>query len=413
MFFNFLLGMETAFQILRMKLQLTKDKTIDIKMPWEKSTGGGSSARGGGLSDVTGVLLEGGDPRGCPAVRLQRRKGAFHLAAVDFVPPPAGTLPTSWEESKFQPDWSLPPAFQAPQAALAVFSPDMFIRQTTADALAGGVAADSAAAPAKKKLGIRRNPQQSPEKDKSVSSAKADAPAPFVPVSRDGVRFVTAPLGEAPFILQTGLPEYQVLWLSRLLPEGRRPTACSVQTAPAAMLSALHEQSEFVAAGGTAVAVFVTRTSVYFAGYRKGALLLFRECPNVAGYEVMRELVKSGLGVTDDLVDSILEDTLIDPRSALEPLVRPVLQQLQLSLDYLAQRHDVHVDKVFLMGLPAGAGYWSAFAQEMLGVPFVSPGVFEGLGLPKTSGAMPADLSAAASQVFLMALGAARAAMEG
>ena len=396
-----------------MKLQLTKDKTIDVKMPWEKSTGNASSGRGGGLSDVTGVLLEGGDPRGCPAVRLQRRKGVFHLAAVDFVPPPAGTLPTSWEESKFQPDWSLPPAFQAPQAALAVFSPDMFIRQTTADALAGGAAADSAAAPAKKKLGIRRNPQQSPEKEKSATSAKADAPAPFVPVSRDGVRFVTAPLGEAPFILQTGLPEYQVLWLSRLLPEGRRPTACSVQTGLAAMLTALHEQPEFVAAGGTAVAVFVTRTSVYFAGYRKGALLLFRECPNVAGYEVMRELVKSGLGVTDDLVDSILEDTLIDPRSALEPLVRPVLQQLQLSLDYLAQRHDVHVDKVFLMGLPAGAGYWSVFAQEMLGVPFVSPGVFEGLGLPKSSGAMSADLSAAASQVFLMALGAARAAMEG
>ncbi len=396
-----------------MKLQLTKDKTIDIKMPWEKSTGGGSSARGAGLSDVTGVLLESGDPRGCPAVRLQRRKGAFHLAAVDFVPPPAGTFPSSWEESKFQPDWSLPPAFQAPQAALAVFSPDMFIRQTTVDALMGGTTTDSGAAPAKKKLGIRRNAQATPEKEKSTSPAKADAPAPFMPVSRDGVRYVTAPLGEAPFILQTGLPEYQVLWLSRLLPEGRRPTACSVQTGLAAMLAALHEQPEFVAAGGTAVAVFVTRSSTYFAGYRKGALLLFRECPSAAGYEVMRELVKSGLGVTDDLVDSILEDTLIDPRSALEPLVRPVLQQLQLSLDYLAQRHDVHVDKVFLMGLPAGAAYWSAFAQEMLGVPFVSPGVFEGLVLPKTANAMPDDLSPAASQVFLLSLGAARAAMEG
>ena len=179
------------------------------------------------------------------------------------------------------------------------------------------------------------------------------------------------------------------------------------------MLAALHEQPEFVSAGGTAVAVFVTRTSVYFAGYRKGALLLFRECPGVAGYEVMRELVKSGLGVTDDLVDSILEDTLIDPRPALEPLVRPVLQQLQLSLDYLAQRHDVHVDKVFLMGLPAGASYWSSFAQEMLGVPFIAPGIFEGLVPPKAADALPADLSSPASQVFLMALGAARAAMEG
>lgn len=396
-----------------MKLQLTKDKTIDIKLPWEKGTGGGASGRRAGVSDVTGLLLESGDPRGCPAVRLQRRKDAFHLVSVGFVPPPAGTLPTSWEESKFLPDWSLPPAFQSPQAALAVLSPDLFIRQTTADALAAsGKQASSAAEPAKKKLGIKR-PAATPEKEKSAAPAKAEALVPFVPVSRDGNRFVTAPLGEAPFILQTGLPEYQVLWLSRLLPEGRRPTACSVQTAPSAMLCALHEQPEFTAADGTAVAVFVTRSTVYFAGYRKGALLLFRECPGVAGYEVMRELVKSGLGVTDDLVDSILEDTLIDPRPALEPLVRPVLQQLQLSLDYLAQRHDVHVDKVFLMGLPAGANYWSSFAQEMLGVPFVSPGVFEGLALPKAADAMPADLTPASSQAFLIALGAARAAMEG
>ena len=394
-----------------MKLQLTKDKTIDVRMPWEKAAGDGASGRRAGASDVTGVLLESGDSRGCPAVRLQKRKGAFQLVCAGFVPPPAGTLPTSWEESKFLPDWSLPPAFQSPQAALAVLSPDLFIRQTTADALAvGGKPASSAAEPAKKKLGVRR-PAATPEK--AAAPAKAEVPKPFVPVSRDGSRFVTAPLDEAPFILQTGLPEYQVLWLSRLLPEGRRPTACSVQTAPSAMLCALHEQPEFAAADGTAMAVFVTRTTVYFAGYRKGALLLFRECPGVAGYEVMRELVKSGLGVTDELVDSILEDTLIDPRPALEPLVRPVLQQLQLSLDYLAQRHDVHVDKVFLMGLPAGANYWSSFAQEMLGVPFVSPGVFEGFVLPKAADAMPADMTDAASQAFLVALGAARAAMEG
>ena len=398
-----------------MKLQLTKDKTIDVKMPWEKSTAGGSSSRRGGrLSDVTGILLEGGDPRGCPAVRLQRRKDGFHLLAAGFVPPPAGTLPTSWEESKYCPDWSLPPAFQSPQAALAVLSPDLFIRQTTADALAaeGKAAASSSAEPAKKKLGVRRAPAAAQEKEKPAAP-KAAAPTPFVPVSRDGSRFVTAPLDEAPFILQTGLPEYQVLWLSRLLPEGRRPTACSVQTAPAAMLSALHEQPDFVSAGGTAMAVFVTRTSVYFAAYRKGALLLFRECPGAAGFEVMRELVKTGLGVTDELVDSILEDTLIDPRPALEPLVRPVLQQLQLSLDYLAQRHDLHVDKVFLMGLPAGAGYWSSFAQETIGVPFVAPDVFDGLGRPAKGGTFPADLTPPASQAFLLALGAARAAMEG
>ena len=396
-----------------MKLQLTKDKTIDVKMPWEKSAAGGGVGRRGGASDVTGVFLDAVNPNGCPAVRLQRKKGAVQIVSVGFVPPPEGGLPTSWDDLHNQVKWALPHAFQAPQAALAVYSPDMFIRQTTIDALTSeeSAAEQAAAAPSKKKLGVRRDaPPPAPEKKAASSVA---APVPFVPSSHGGNRFVTAPLDEAPFILQAGLPEYQVLWLSRLLPEGHRPTAGSVQVAPAAMLAALHEQPDFVAAEGTAVAVFVTRTSIYFAGYRKGALLLFRECPGAAGYEVMRELVKSGLSVTDELVDSILEDTLIDPRPALEPLVRPVLQQLQLSLDYLAQRYDVHVDRVFLMGLSAGAGYWSSFAEETLGVPFVAPSVFEGFGNLAKGVQLPSDITPGSSQIYLTALGAARAAMEG
>ena len=397
-----------------MKLQLTKDKTIDVKMPWEKSAARGSFGRRG-PSDVTGVLLDLGDPRGCPAVRLQRKKGEIQVVAAGFLPPPDGSLPKSWDDLRDQVKWALPHAFQSPQAALAVYSPDMVVRQTTMDALVAEEKAppSAAAVPAKKKLGVRRDAAPPPPPEKKSASSAIAAPVPFVPTSHDGNRLVIAPLDENPFILQVGLPEYQVLWLSRLLPEGHRPTACSVQVAPAAMLAALHSQPDFVAADGTAMAVFVTRTSIYFAGYRKGALLLFRECPGAAGYEVMRELVKSGLGVTDDLVDSILDGTLIDPRPALEPLVRPVLQQLQLSLDYLAQRYDVHVDKVFLMGLPVGAGHWNSFAEETLGVPFVSPDAFAGFQQLAKGVQLPNDMTPGSSQAFLTALGAARAAMEG
>jgi hypothetical protein len=404
-----------VLEILWMKLQLTKDKTIDVKMPWEKSAAGGSFGRRG-PSDVTGVFLDFADPRGCPAVRLQRRKGAVQVVAAGFVPPPDGKLPTSWDDLHNQAKWSLPHAFQAPQAALAVYSPDMFIRQTTVDALLADEQAQpsSSAAPAKKKLGVRRNADpQPPQEEEKKPGKPVAAPVPFVPASHGGNRFVTAPLDEASFIMQAGMPEYQVLWLSRLLPEGHRPTACSVQVAPAAMLASLLEQPDFVAAGGTAVAVFVTRMSIYFAAYRKGALLLFRECPGALGYEVMRELVKTGLSVTDDLVESILENALIDPRPALEPLVSPVLQQLQLSLDYLAQRYDVQVDRVFLMGLSAGARYWSSFAEETIGVPFISPGVFEGFSNLAKGVQLPSDLTPGSSQAYLAALGAARAAMGG
>ena len=397
-----------------MKLQLTKDKTIDVKMPWEKSAAGGSFGRRG-PSDVTGVFLDPSNPRGCPAVRLQRKKGAVHVVAAGLVPPPEGKLPTSWDDLHEQAKWSLPHAFQAPQAALAVSSPGMFIRQTTVDALMADEQAQessAAAASGKKKLGVRRNADSAPAQEKKKVKM-TEAPVPYVPVSNGGNRFVTAPLDEKTFILQAGLPEYQVLWLSRLLPEGHRPTACSVQVEPSALLASILQQPDFVAADGTAVAVFVTRTTIYFAAYRKGSLLLFRECPGALGYEVMRELVKSGLSVTDDLVESILENSLIDPRPALEPLVSPVLQQLQLSLDYLAQRYDVHVDRVFLMGLSAGARYWSSFAEETIGVPFVSPGAFDGFGDVAKGAQMPEGLTPGSSQRYLAALGAARAAMEG
>jgi len=397
-----------------MKLQLTKDKTIDVKMPWEKSAAGGSFGRRG-PSDVTGVFLDPSNPRGCPAVRLQRKKGAVHVVAAGLVPPPDGKLPTSWDDLHEQTKWSLPHAFQAPQAALAVSSPGMFIRQTTVDALMADEQAQessAAAASGKKKLGVRRNADSAPAQEKKKVKM-TEAPVPYVPVSNDGNRFVTAPLDEKTFILQAGLPEYQVLWLSRLLPEGHRPTACSVQVEPSALLASILQQPDFVAADGTAVAMFVTRTTIYFAAYRKGSLLLFRECPGALGYEVMRELVKSGLSVTDDLVESILENSLIDPRPALEPLVSPVLQQLQLSLDYLAQRYDVHVDRVFLMGLSAGARYWSSFAEETIGVPFVSPGAFDGFGDVAKGVQMPEGLTPGSSQRYLAALGAARAAMEG
>ncbi len=390
-----------------MKLQLTKDKTINVKLPWEKSQGASSGARKSGLAEIVGVSLFEGDSRGCPIVRFLRKKDGVHLVAAGFVDSPAVSLPSNWDESKIQPSWELPSAYQAPQAALAVTSPDMFIRQTTLDALTAVPESSAAPVEKKKKLGVKRNV----EEKKPEAKPAAAAPTPFVPVSRDGSRFVTAPMGDSSFILQTGLPEFQTLWLSRLLPEGRRPTACSLQTSPAAILNSLYLQPEFKADDGTAVAVFVTRSAIYFAGYRKGELVLFRECPDVAGYDVMRELVKTELSVGDDLVDSILEDTLIDPRPAFEPLVRPVLQQLQLSLDYLAQRHDVHVEKMFLMGLPAGAMYWSQFAQETLGRAFVSPGAFEGLILPTKAGAVP-DLKPNESQVFLAAVGAAVAAME-
>ena len=234
---------------------------------------------------------------------------------------------------------------------------------------------------------------------------------PGVPTQASGVRFVMQPLAENPFVIQAGMPEYQVVWLSRLLPEGRRPTAASIQTLPSALLASICEQPAFNAAGGTALAIYVMRSSVYLAGYKDGQLILFRSCPGVAGWEMLREGLKLRLGLEDEMVDEILDDALIDPRSAMEPFVRPVLQQVEISLDYLQNRHNLRIDKVFIMGLPSGARYWSQMAEEALHRPLIAPSVFEGLALPPKDREL-AELTPSKSQAFLGALGAARAAME-
>ena len=391
-----------------MKLQLTKTKTIDL------SLGGGGRT----LSDVTGVVLNTDDARGCPAVRLVHKKNVWSVVAAGFVPTPVDSLPKSWEEAnKAQTPWSLPTAFQAPHAALAVQSPNMFTRQTTPDALTADLvqtAPKVSATPPPRKLGVRRL-----EKKPAASEAKvADAAAgsspdvnPGEPMMTSGVRFVMQPLAEKPFVIQSGLPEYQVVWLSRLLPEGRRPTAASIQTLPSALLASLCEQPAFNAAGGTAFAIYVMRHSVYFAGYKEGQLMLFRSCPGVAGWEMLREGVKLRLGLEDEMVDEILDDALIDPRSAMEPFVRPILQQVEISLDYLLNRHNLRIDKVFIMGMPSGARYWSQMAEDALRMPLIAPSVFDGLALPPKDHEL-AELTPSKSQAFLAALGAARAAME-
>ena len=389
-----------------MKLQLTKTKTITI--------GGGQRA----LSDVTGVVLNTGDERGCPAVRLVHKKSGWTVVAAGFVPSPVDPLPESWDDAnKAQTPWSMPTAFQSPNAALAVLSPNMFTRQTTPDVLTADLvqtAPKASATPPPRKLGVRRlekKPAASAAKPADGAAGKGLDVTPGVPTQASGVRFVMQPLAENPFVIQAGMPEYQVVWLSRLLPEGRRPTAASIQTLPSALLASICEQPAFNAAGGTALAIYVMRSSVYLTGYKDGQLLLFRSCPGVAGWEMLREGLKMRLGLEDEMVDEILDDALIDPRSAMEPFVRPVLQQVEISLDYLQNRHNLRIDKVFIMGLPSGARYWSQMAEEALHMPLIAPSVFEGLALPPKDREL-AELTPSKSQAFLGALGAARAAME-
>ena len=384
-----------------MELQLTKTKTITI--------GGGPKRRK--PADVVGLDLFSGDSRGCPAVRLVEKKGVLRLSAVGFVPAPESPLPDSWESAAKSCTWSLPAPFQASSAAIAVTSPDMFFAQTTLDAFKSDFSAgahktgdDVAANP--RRIGIRREP-------KPVAAPVATVPdtAPGVPVSNGGTRFVMKPMPAAEgFVMEAGLPEYQILWLSRLLPEGRRPTAGSVQVRPAATAASILRQPAFLAENGSALALFISEDETNVAGYKDGDIVLWRTCRGIGGWRRVREALRKGLGLEEDMIAGVLEDTLIDPRPVLEPIVVPVIDELAVSRDYLVSKLGVEPKTALVLGLPAGIRYWNAIAEDRVHLPLAAPETFAGIErADKIHIGEGAALEGPSANCFLGALGAALA----
>ena len=395
-----------------MKMQLSKTET---------SEGRGRAKRSASV-DLTAAELFSGEPRGCPAIRLCRRKEAWAVQAVGFVSPPEGELPTRWEDMPHQPRWELPPEFQSPHAALVVNSPLAAFAQATADTIAQDMARGLPAemesrtsVQSKRRIGLRR-PEAAKKQEPPASARKADLPLPEpgAPVSANGMRFAARPAAEQGFHLEASLPEFQALWLARLLPEGKRPTASSIQLHDAALMASVLAQPDFLEAKGSALAVFVGEHDIHFAGYKAGEPVLWRQCPGSGGATAMRLAVKRGLGVEDELVDSVLNDTLIDPRGALEPFLHPVFDELELARAYLADRHAVRPPRILLMGLTAGASYWCDCARAAFRMELAAPDVFAGVALPaKMSSDGGADLLTGPDAVlFLPALGAALAAAE-
>ena len=395
-----------------MKIQLTKNKTIEFNFPGGRGSGG-SKAK----SDLVGVELFSDAPNGCPAVRLYRKKNTWHLGAADYVNAPDGALPESWEDMRNQPTWELPRHFQAPSAAIAVNSAAGSFGQASSEAILlemmHGVALvnepePATAEPGKRRLGLKssRAPAPAPKPVQTeASTRKPEFPAEGVPTSENGRRFVVRPFAEEDFHLCASLPEFQSLWLGRLLPEGKRPTASSIQVAESALMASVLAQPSFLESNGNMLVCFVRNESVYFAGYKEGLPVLWRRCPNTRGYLAMREAVIKTLGVEEELVDSVLEDALIDPRPALEPFIHNVLEQLELARAYLSSKHQMNVDKIMLLGMPKGVEHWRHSAEETLKLQIVAPAPFDGILIDKgVNITEPTD--------FLVALGAALAASE-
>lgn len=386
-----------------MEIQLTRTKTITI--------GGGPKKRK--PVDVVGVDLFAGDERGCPAVRIVEKKGVLRISAVGFVPPPLDPLPTSWQDAAKNCTWSLPAPFQAASAAIAVTSPDMFFAQTTLDAFksdfsAGAHRIDDDADPKPKRIGIRREVKAAPP---PPASAPLPDFTPGVPVSNGGTRFVMKPISAAgDFVMEAGLPEYQILWLSRLLPEGRRPTAASIQVRPAALAASLLRQPSVLNNHSSALALFLSENEVNIAGYKDGDVVLWRNCRGIGGWRNIREQLKRGLGLEDEMIDGVLDDTLIDPRPVLEPIITPIIDELAVSRDYLLDKLGVELKNAMIFGLPAGIKYWNAIAEDRAHLPLAEAQAFAGIDrADKLYLGDGVEIDGATANLFLGALGAALA----
>jgi hypothetical protein len=332
--------------------------------PFSKLKAGAKTAP---VRDVVGMVLGAGFQQGVPAVRLARKNGVDELVAGGFLELP-GTLPVTPDDANAMPvgNWQVPRAFRAPHIAFAIHSEQAFLRQSP-------------------ETGEKGDPHM-----RSVSRATA----PDLPP------------------LTVGLPEFQAAWAARLFPEGRRPTACSIQVAATAAISGFLHNPAFRKSGGNAVAMLVFPAYTALAAFQDSLLVLYREHP--VGFRHVREAVSSKMRVDEAMADSVLDDTMVDLIPMIEPVLRPLFRQLEISVDYLARRRDCPVEAFFIYGLPTGFRYWSSLFKRILGQTPVFCRPLDSLaGSP--SAALPGTHPLAASytgQLFMAALGAAFAVLD-
>ena len=318
--------------------------------------------------DVVGLELGAGLAEGVPAVRLRKREDTIELLAAGFLDLP-GTLPESPEvvQTPSSLSWSLPRAFQTAHAALTVTSKLAFLRHST-------------------------SPGEETLEKKQFS---------YRQVSR-----VVAP-DQPPFV--AGLPDFQAAWAARLLPEGHRPTTCSLQIAAASAISGFLANPAFQATGGNAVTLFVFSEYTALAAFQDFHLLLYRE--HSVGIANVRTAISTQMLIDVSLADAILEDTLIDPTPVIEPVLRPLFRQVEISSDYLLRRRNCPVTHFFICGLTAGSRYWSTIFAHMMSHPLTPCSPLDGILNVAPPASLPKNLEAAAP-LLMAAVGAARAVLE-
>ncbi len=333
--------------------------------------GGKPKAKGhakGPPADVVGVEIGAEISEGAPAVRLRRAPdGALRIAAAGFVPVVSDIASILAMPGDMRGPWALPPEFRAPSAALAVTAPDALVRQSD-----------------------------------SVEDATADFDASTLRTKASS----SGKKGSLPFV--AFMPEELAKRVARLLPEGHKPTAISIQVSPIARVNAFAASPALAAAGGTAVLIQIAANATTIALFAKGTVSLYRELS--VGEADSLHAVASPMNVDNATAKELLEGGLVDPAPFLGPLVMPIFRQAELSTDYVLRRNGLVVEHFFVAGPPALAPHWAAIFRDQTGREATVCDPIA--GFPQEEGAsLPADF-AKVSGLFAAALGAAAAAMQ-
>lgn len=315
-----------------------------------------------GVTDVVGLELGAGHAEGVPAVRLRGRgEGVTELVAAGFVKL-EDELPVSASAASKVLSWVLPRAFQAPCAALAVRSVQGVLRHTAVGSDDGGEV-------------------------RSVSAVTFPDTLPLV----------------------ASLPEYQAAWVAQLLPEGRMPTAVSIQLGASAVLNGFGRSPLYRGLQRSAIVMFVFERYTALAAYDGGGVALYRE--HGLGYGHLLDAACSTMKIDVEMAAAMLGGSMIDPMPIVEPILKPLFRQVEIVADYMQRRRGVVVEHFYVAGLRFGARLWADIFVRTLNRSLMPFHPFDGLRKPQRYAVMVSDI-AAAEPDLMTALGAARAVLE-
>lgn len=316
-------------------------------------------------TDVVGVEVGAGHAFGTPVVRLRRKADGIELTAAGFLPL-LSDLPDDPADADADGIWVMPRLYAAPCAALAITSPAAVVRQAS-----------------------------------SVEDA----------LSEEERRLYRAGVWESKeggLALVAGIPDALGAWAARLLPEGRKPTVCSIQVSRLAWMNAFAVSRDFQQTNGTALLMLIGRQSSAIVIYHERHVILFREF-SVGSEAVMQALCRE-MNLDAGTVAKLLEDDLVDPTASLEPVLAPLFRQVELSTDYAHRKNRCFVDRFFLVGTRLSPRYWAQVFKNKTGGVLIPCNPLDGIDRSGDA-TLPADFENV-SHYFVPAAGAALAVLE-